>query len=750
MKTWSILFAILLNGTTHMTNADWEPGDGPLLTRWAKEVLPTNVLPEYPRPQMVREQWLNLNGLWQFAIAQENEPPPIGKELPEEILVPFPVESALSGVMKRAERVWYRRMFNVDDWLSANRHFLLHFGAVDWEATVWINGKEVGTHRGGYDPLAFDITDALKPSGEQEIVVGVFDPTDNGTQPRGKQVNQPHGIWYTPTTGIWQTVWLEPLPETSIRSLQLTPNVDSGQIDVRATYLGSTRGRNLRAAVVTGDRTVVAAIGSPMAALTLEVPDVRRWSPDDPFLYDLVVQLRQGEQVIDEVRSYFGLRKISLGSDRKGMTRVMLNNEPLFQIGVLDQGFWPDGLYTAPTDAALRYDIEVLKQLGYNLARKHVKIEPDRWYYWCDKLGLLVWQDMPSGDKYIGGNDPDLERSPESAQQFELELRRLIESRFNHPSIIMWVVFNEGWGQYDTARLTDRVHKLDPTRLVNSASGWTDRGVGSVHDVHAYPGPASPKPERKRAAVLGEFGGLGLPLEGHTWTDKKNWGYRNLTSREELTERYVQLIERLRFLIGDPGLCAAVYTQVSDVETECNGLMTYDRAIVKPDVEQLAAAHAKLHLPPPVIKTIVPSSRERGLEWRYTVEKPGDDWFKADFDDATWASGLGGFGTEGTPGAVVRTEWKTGEIWLRRSFTLAAEPWASLQLLVHHDEDVEIYINGVLACAASGYAVSYELFPPTAEGREALHTGENTIAVHCKQTGGGQYIDVGIVEVIEK
>jgi hypothetical protein len=733
-----------------VTHADWKPADGPLLTRWAKDISPTNVLPEYPRPQMVRDEWRNLNGLWQFAIAGESEPPPVGKDLPEQILVPFPIESALSGVMKRAERLWYRRTFNVDDWLGAGRRILLHFGAVDWETTVWVNGNQVGTHRGGYDPFTFDITDALQPGGDQEVVVGVYDPTDKHTQPRGKQVNNPHGIWYTPTTGIWQTVWLEPVPETSITTLRLTPDVDKRVVHVRAAYRGYQRGTTLRVVVLTGGETVVDLTRPSVGRVTLAIPDAHLWSPDDPFLYDLRVQLRKGDEVVDEVRSYFGLRKIALGRARRGPTGLMLNNQPLFQIGVLDQGFWPDGLYTAPSDAALRYDIEVLKQLGYNLARKHVKIEPARWYYWCDKLGLLVWQDMPSGDKYIGGSDPDLERTPESAQQFELELRRLIETRFNHPSIVMWVVFNEGWGQYDTVRLTDWVRRIDPTRLVNSASGWTDRGVGDVHDVHAYPGPASPRPEARRAAVLGEFGGLGLPLEGHTWTDQKNWGYRNLTSREELTERYVNLIDRLRFLIGDPGLSAAVYTQVSDVETEVNGLMTYDRAIVKPDVDRLAAAHAKLHLPPPVIKAIVPSSRERGVQWRYTVDQPGDDWFQPGFDDAAWASGLGGFGTEGTPGAVVRTEWNTGEIWLRRSFTLEAEPSAALQLLVHHDEDVEIYVNGALACVEAGYTVSYGLFPLTPEGREALHAGENTIAVHCKQTGGGQYIDVGIVEVIEK
>jgi hypothetical protein len=738
---------------TNVTNADWKPGDGPLMTRWAKDVSPTNAHPEYPRPQMVRKDWRNLNGLWQFAIARASEPPPIGKKLSEQILVPFPVESALSGVMKRAERVWYRRSFNVDNWLAADQRVLLNFGAVDWESTVWVNGQKVGMHRGGYDPFSYDITDALKPAGEQEIIVGVFDPTSSSTQPRGKQINNPHGIWYTPTTGIWQTVWLEPVAETYINALELVPDVDGRKLLVKASCARVAAGQVLEFTVLAGSDKLATVHVTPGRRVEIPIRQPRLWSPESPFLYDLKITLKRGERVVDQVTSYFGMRKIALGKDKHGITRLMLNDEPLFQIGMLDQGFWPDGLYTAPTDDALRYDVEVHKQLGFNMARKHVKIEPARWYYWCDKLGLLVWQDMPSGDKYIGGRDPDHVRTPESARQFEFELRQLIETKYNHPSIIMWVVFNEGWGQSDTARLTDWVRTLDPTRLVNSASGWTDRGTGDVHDIHAYPGPASPKPEEKRAAVLGEFGGLGLPLKGHTWADEKNWGYRNLNSREELTERYVELIDRLRFLVGDPGLSAAVYTQVSDVETEVNGLLTYDRAVLKPDAERIRAAHAKLHLPPPVIKTIVPTARDRGIEWRYTFEKPADDWFKPEFDDRSWQTGPAGFGTEGTPGAFVRTTWNTSDIWVRRTFVIPeGRPLSGqtgLRLFVHHDEDADIYINGEFVNRTTGYTVTYELLPLTPAGRAALRAGTNTIAIHCKQTGGGQYIDAGLVEVVE-
>jgi hypothetical protein len=323
----------------------------------------------------------------------------------------------------------------------------------------------------------------------------------------------------------------------------------------------------------------------------MPVKNVRLWTPEDPHLYNLVISLKLGNRTLDKVESYFGMRKISLGKDEKGFTRLMLNNKPYFQFGPLDQGFWPDGLYTAPTDEALRYDIEMTKKLGFNMARKHVKIEPERWYYWCDKLGLLVWQDMPSGDKYIGGKDPDITRSPESAKEFEQELTALVQGRGNHPCIVMWVPYNEGWGQWDTARIVDMIKKLDPTRLVDNTSGWSDRGVGDVNDMHMYPGPGSPQPEANRAAVLGEFGGLGLPVRGHTWQGEKNWGYRSFTNAESLTTAYIDLVAKLFPLIDEKGLSAAVYTQTTDVEIEVNGLMTYDRALVKMDLNRVAEAN---------------------------------------------------------------------------------------------------------------------------------------------------------------
>jgi hypothetical protein len=728
----------------------YAPAKGRLMTRWAKDVTPESVHREYPRPQLVRPDWMNLNGLWDYAIRPAEEGRPAAFD--GRILVPFPVESALSGVMKpvsEKQRLWYRRAASVPPaWKG--RRVLIHFGAVDWEAALWVNGKEAGSHRGGYDPFSFDITDHLKFVGDEELVLAVHDPIDAGPQPRGKQIRNPHGIWYTPTTGIWQTAWLEPVPESSIDRLVIVPDVDAGVLRVRALVRGAAAGLGLSLEARDGERSVAKAAGAAGAEIVLKIDSAKLWSPDAPFLYGLEASLTRDGKAVDRVSSYFGMRKISLGKAADGHLRLFLNNQPLFQLGPLDQGFWPDGLYTAPTDEALRYDIEITKKLGFNMARKHVKVEPWRWYYWCDKLGLLVWQDMPSGDRYIRSNEPDIVRSEASAKQFEAELKAMIDAFRNHPSIVMWVPFNEGWGQFDTARIVDLVKAHDPTRLVNNASGWTDRGVGDVNDVHVYPGPGAPRPEARRAGVLGEFGGLGLPVRGHTWQDEKNWGYRSYTNAEDLTNAYVRLLHRLRPLIGSRGLAAAVYTQTTDVEIEVNGLLTYDRGLIKMDAERITAANQRVHLPPPRLEVVVPSSEDQGIEWRYTTAKPADGWQRPGFDDAAWQRGPGGFGSRGTPGAVVRTEWRTPEIWLRRDFELpAGVKVGELELHIHHDEDAEVYLNGELAASLTGYTTDYQGVAIDAKGAAALKTGRNTLAVRCKQTGGGQYIDVGIVSVTE-
>jgi len=728
--------------------AEWQPAKGPLLTRWAKRVSPGKVHREYPRPQMVRKNWQNLNGLWDYAIVSKDRPQP--DTFDGQILVPFPVESALSGVMKHVgeeNRLWYKRTFEIPRKWKGQR-VLLHFGAVDWDTTVWVNGTQVGTHRGGYDPFTFDITDVLNDAGRQEVVLSVWDPTNAGYQPRGKQVKKPRGIWYTAVTGIWQTAWLEPVPEAYIKSIRIIPDIDSKSVHITVACPDAA-GYSVELEARDGWFTKARGKGRSGEEIVLNIKKPKLWSPDSPFLYDLKITLSKDERVIDRVSSYFGMRKIEVRKDEKGINRLFLNNEPLFQFGPLDQGWWPDGLYTAPTDDALKYDIEVLKKLGCNMLRKHVKIEPARLYYWCDKLGLMVWQDMPSGDKYIGGRDPDIQRSPESARQFQAELTAMITTFYNHPSIIMWVPYNEGWGQWDTPRIVDLIKKLDPTRLVNNASGWSDRGVGDVHDIHSYPGPASPPTEENRAAVLGEFGGLGLPVKGHTWQDEKNWGYRSYKTREDLTDAYVVLIDNLRSLIGD-GLSAAVYTQTTDVEIEVNGWMTYDRAMIKMNAKKAAAANKRLYLPAPILKTIVPTSQKEPQSWRYTTSEPSDGWQKPDFDDSAWLKGPGGFGTKGTPGTVVRTEWKTSDIWVRRTFELKDEKLSRTQLVIHHDEDAEIYINGQLITKLEGYTLSYVRATLDEKARSALKVGSNCIAIHCHQTTGGQYIDAGLVDVTEQ
>ena len=735
-RNWLLLALCAVMCSSCSVQADYKLADGPLLTRWAKQVSARKALPEYPRPQMVRKDWLNLNGLWEYAIKPKDDSQP--RQFDGQILVPYPIESALSGVMKpvgQENRLWYRRTFEVPrKWKG--RRVLLHFGAVDWDATVWVNGKELGNHRGGYDPFTFDVTDALKKSGAQEIVLSVWDPTNAGSQPRGKQVAKPRGIWYTAVTGIWQTVWLEPVPKTYIESLLIDPDIDNGQVQITANVVGTGAGL---AAKVTGRGFAGTAASSGADKLTIKISDAKLWSPDSPYLYDVTVSVGNADKPIDLVKSYFGMRKIEIKKDQAGINRLFLNNEALFQYGPLDQGWWPDGLYTAPTDKALKYDIDVLKKLGCNMLRKHVKVEPDRLYYWCDKLGLMVWQDMPNGN-----NKTDADK-----EQFETELKRVVNAFRNHPSIIMWVPFNEGWGQHETEHYVEMIKKMDPSRLVNNASGWADKKVGDVHDVHSYPGPAAPPVSAERAAVLGEFGGLGLPVKGHTWQDEKNWGYRSFETREALTNAYVNLLGRLRSLIGG-GLSAAVYTQTTDVEIEVNGMMTYDRAMIKADAKKAAAAARRLYLPPPIVKTIVPTSQQKAQQWRYTTDKPGAGWEKPDFDDSSWKKGPAGFGTKTTPGTVVRTEWKDSDIWLRRTFELEDKKLGRTHLSIHHDEDAEVYINGQLVAELEAYTTSYVQIALDAKALKTLKPGKNCIAVHCHQTGGGQYIDVGLVNVVEQ
>ena len=730
---------------------EWKPVPGHLMTRWAHDVKPQQPLPEYPRPQMVRREWMNLNGLWDYAIGPQEGGPP--ETYAGRILVPFPIESALSGVSRvlmPTNRLWYHRTFKAPD-LKHHQRLLLHFGAVDWEMKAWVNGQSVGEHRGGYDPFTFDLTETVKRGAENELVVAVRDPGIAGYQPDGKQnyrkFDKPGGIAYTASSGIWQTVWLETVPENYIEFLKLTPDVDAQVLRVSIVAPRVAPDTMVKLTALAGTKVVGRVSGAAGVELVVPVMNPRLWTPDDPFLYTLKVQM--GE---DAVTSYFGMRKIALGKDPQGVTRILLNGQFIFQAGPLDQGFWPDGLHTAPTDVALRFDVEAMKRLGFNMVRKHLKVEPDRWYYWCDKLGLLVWQDMPCGNGGTAASkDQDgVVTTPVAAQAFEAELKAMIETHYNHPSIVMWIVFNEGWGQYDAPRLTKWVKELDSSRLANSTSGWHDQQVGDIVDAHSYPGPVSPKPEAARGAVLGEFGGLGLGVPGHAWVEAATWGYRSMTGSRELTRKYLDLWRKVWQLKEDSGLCAAVYTQLTDVETECNGLLTYDRMVEKVDVRQVKEAHRGKFAPPPTFVTVAPTAQEKPVMWRYTVETPADDWAKPSFDDTNWQEGPAGFGTGNHTNRTVRTVWGTEDLWLRRQIVLSKHDLRKLALRVCNEAEIEIYLNGVLAVRLAGRNADYEELDLQPAAERALSTGTNWLAVHCRQKKPGHYIDVGLAKEQEK
>ena len=586
----------------------WQPVGDKIKSSWAEHIDVAHPLSEYPRPQLVREQWQNLNGLWDYAI-MEGEPVTAPNKYDGQLLVPFAVESALSGVGKTVGKdssLWYRRTVAIDREIR-KQQVLLHFGAVDWRCNVYVNGQQAGSHEGGYDPFSIDITPYLKKGAEQEIVVGVWDPTDQGLQPNGKQVVRPHGIWYTPVTGIWQTVWLEGVPETYIVATKQTPDIDQRILTVQTTVERVKEGDQVRVSAWKDGAQIAEEMVAAGEEVVLQLPNAQLWSPESPTLYDLnVAVLRKGE-VVDEIDSYFAMRKISMGKDANGIQRMLLNNEFVFQYGPLDQGWWPDGLYTAPTDEALRFDVEKTKSMGFNMIRKHIKVEPARWYYHCDQLGLLVWQDMPSGD--LGGNHWDMrpgitsgrqydkDRSAESEAMYRKEWKAIMDALHNFPSIVVWVPFNEAWGQFKTQEITEWTMAYDPSRLVNSASGGNFFPTGHILDIHNYPDAVMPRPELfgdQRILVLGEFGGLGLPVEGHTWQDKDNWGYQSFKNVDELKNRYHGLVNDLARLIPI-GLSAAVYTQTTDVEIETNGLMTYDREVIKMPEAELHQWHQQLY-----------------------------------------------------------------------------------------------------------------------------------------------------------
>lgn len=589
--------------------SDSNPPTTPLRTRWADEVDPACPLPEYPRPQLRRERWQNLNGPWELAITGREAPPP--GHFDHEILVPFPIESELSGVTRAVrpdERAWYRRRFQAPA-LETDERLLIHFGGVDWETEVWVNGVAIGQHRGGFDPFAFDIRDALQPTAEQELLVAVWDPTDEGAQPVGKQCLLPGLIRYTAVTGIWQTVWLEPVPAARIEAVTSWANLAAEQITLRTHLHAARTGDEVEIAVLADGKPVArgrSAVTDDDCVCTLTLPGIRAWSPEDPFLYDVDVQLLRNGEPADRASSYFGAREIATGPDEDGILRLLLNGEPRFHLGLLDQGWWPDGLYTAPTDDALAFDLEATLQMGFDTIRKHVKVEPARWYWHADRLGVLVWQDMPCKafdlkpmiEQFGEGLAPEemtfpLSVSPEAAASFQRELDAMLTALSTFPSIVVWVVFNEAWGQFDTDNVLAATARRDPTRLVDGASGWQDTGSGALRDYHMYQREAEfPPAEANRPIVYGEFGGLKLEVAGHT-TGERGWGYESSETPERYAERYAELIDILEELAAR-GLSGAIYTQTTDVETEWNGLLSYDREVFKIAPERLAALHSRL------------------------------------------------------------------------------------------------------------------------------------------------------------
>ncbi|MDP4285270.1 MAG: glycoside hydrolase family 2 TIM barrel-domain containing protein [Bacteroidota bacterium] len=604
-KSTVFCFLLLLGNHLLAQKNSWHMVKGKITTPWADSVNPLNVLPEYPRPQMKRDNWTNLNGLWQYTVLPESGDENIPASFRGNILVPFAIESALSGVGTNVGKdsiLWYQRTITVPGKRKEKR-ILLHFGAIDWRSDIYVNGAKVASHEGGYDPFTVDITNSLHKGTSQQLSIRVWDPTDDGPQPHGKQVAKPHGIWYTSVTGIWQTVWMEIVPETYIISTRQTPDIDNQNIRVSASIQNLKQGDEISISAWKGNEKIAEKTGADTAGiLTISNPEL--WSPSHPFLYDLKISIIRKAKVIDEVTSYFTMRKISIAPDKNGIQKMMLNNAFLFEFGPLDQGWWPDGLYTAPTDGALKSDIEKLKEMGFNMIRKHVKVEPARWYYDCDQLGMLVWQDMPSGDlgnhweprPGVLGKQTDRQRTPESEGYYRKEWNAIMDALYNFPCIVVWVPFNEAWGQFKTVDITNWTMQKDPSRLVNSASGGNYYDVGQIVDLHNYPDPAMPRPElfgAKQALVLGEFGGLGLPVDGHTW-QQKSWGYQSFQSRDSLFERYSSLINRLEELIKK-GLSAAVYTQTTDVETEVNGFMTYDRKVIKMPVDKLKKANQKVY-----------------------------------------------------------------------------------------------------------------------------------------------------------
>ncbi len=586
-----LIFASCLSILFLATNAQYRQQLVTIASPWASQINETNAWQEYPRPQLVREEWKNINGLWDYAVTNKGEKRP--SNFHGKILVPYSIESSLSGVQKALspmQELWYDKEVNIPtDWKGKN--VILHFGAVDYQSDLYVNGKHVGQHTGGSDPFSYDITPFLSSATTQRISLKVFDPTDTDMQPRGKQSLNPKGFWYTAVSGIWQTVWMEPVNATRVSVLNPVSDIDNGTITLNSNLSNSLGNEKMELQIFYHGNQINKTVVPYQSALKIAIEDAQLWSPEHPNLYQIKLKITRNGKELDKISSYFAMRKISLGKDHNGFTRLALNNEPYFQWGTLDQGWWPESLLTPPSDEAMKFDMEMVKRMGFNMIRKHIKVEPARYYYHADTMGLLLWQDMPSG--FLGLNDEDQhvkfdaakdwDRPKDSAMSFKEEWKSIIDNLRFFSSIVVWVPFNEGWGQFQTKEITDWTINYDKDRLVDATSGWTDRGVGHMFDAHQYPGPSmEPTGQNQgRAIVLGEFGGLGWPIKGNLWNeDKKNWGYRTYFDKSIFHKEFSKVINNLYPLLSK-GLSAAIYTQTSDVEAEVNGLITYDRKFQK-------------------------------------------------------------------------------------------------------------------------------------------------------------------------
>ncbi len=714
---------------------NWAAGAG-LKTRFAADVDPAKTHQDYPRPRLTRHVWATLNGLWDYAIASSGAKPPPFTDA--KLLVPFPLESQLSGVqgalIKADDYLWYHRTFTLPAAWRTQR-VLLHLGAVDWDTSVRINDTEVVTHQGGYDGFSVDITDQLATADEQDIAVRVADPADSGTQPRGKQARVPTaGVTFTSVSGIWQSVWIEPVPTLSIQDVSFDGDPKTGVVTVTPTLSGAAKGAKFRAIVLDNGAEVARAEGKEGAAFEVTVPSPKPWNPDSPFLYDVTLELEQGGAVVDTADSYLGLRKVALGADA-GVTKVLLNDAPFVGVGVLAQGYWPDGLYTPPTDAALKADLTLVKSLGFNTIRVHQKLESERFYYWADRLGLLVWQDIPAG----------VTTTEAARMVFSAELSAMVDARKAHPSLAVWSLFTADLGQKgaEVPKLVDSVKALTTTQLVIGASGVGDDGSGDIRDRPDSGAVTCPVPD-KRAVALGQYGSFTRAIQDHTYAGTGAAAQPALD-----TDRYVRLARRARGLAVRPGLSTSIYRQLTDVEGELDGLVTYDRQINKVVAKSVSDANTiATSAIVPLIQAsefeVTPEYLKDAQIFRYTTIAPPAQFIDPAFKDTAWTAAPAGIGETGDAGARIRTHLNFNEIWLRTTFTLDKKPTGRLIVRAMYDEETQVFVNGVIAADLYGYTNKYGDYMGSDLAIQALVKGQNTIAVHTLNTNGGRYSDVGL------